>query len=161
MPGHCYVSHAPRTLALMRRHLIPLILASDAVMSEDEREPLDRLRMQKGVFLLTKRGSVDWQNTYEFSPYDWGPFSRELVFDLERLVDEGFLEKERVPGHRYRRYRTTDRGDELLAREGLTAPEKKFVERTRSFVTSRSFSELLRDVYAEYPDYAVNSRFRG
>lgn len=155
------MSQGMRTLNTMRRHLLPLLLASDAVSSGAETQPLDRLRIQKGVFLLTQRGSVDWRDIYEFSPYDWGPFSRDLAFDLKELVDEGLLEKEPVSGHRYRRYRTTDRGNDLLAREGVTVPERKFVERTRAFVTSRSFSELLRDVYAEYPDYAIKSRFRG
>ena len=44
----------------MDERLLPLLLASDRCASPDEAEPLDRLRMQKGVFLLAMRGRPEW-----------------------------------------------------------------------------------------------------
>ena len=40
----------------MDRRALPLLLASARSIEADETEPLDRLRMQKGVFLLEQRG---------------------------------------------------------------------------------------------------------
>ena len=31
----------------------------------------------------------------------------------------------------------------------------------REFLTTRPFTQLLRDIYEEYPEFAVNSRFSG
>ena len=51
----------------MERAHIPLLLASEQFAAEHELEPLDRLRMQKGVFLLMERGPESWRDLYSFS----------------------------------------------------------------------------------------------
>lgn len=150
--------------SLRDRRNLPLLLASQKLAVPTEREPLDRLRLQKGVFLLQERGPEDWRELYQYEPWDWGPFSRDLAVDLNRLVDEAFLELEPVPGRRYPRYRTSRAGEEHLEKDvwsRLSQEEIDWVKRVRAYVTSRSFSQLLREVYRVFPDYAVASRFRG
>jgi hypothetical protein len=149
---------------MMERTDLPILLASQhASLTETESEPLDRIRMQKGIFLLEMKGPTAWQQFYKFSPYDWGPFSRALMGDLDLLVNSALLEKRPVPNARYHSYGTTTRGEkkagELWA--GLSQPERVFISAVRHFVTSRSFSRLLRDIYAEFPAFAVRSRFAG
>lgn len=147
----------------MDRRLLPLLLASDTNASSAEAEPLDRLRMQKGVFLLAERGPAEWNRLFEFTPYDWGPYSFDLASIVEQLVADGMLEKEAFPGRRYLRYRTTSTGEHLIKRiSGNTTPqERAFVKEIREYVGSRPFARLLREVYKAYPEYAVNSRFAG
>jgi uncharacterized protein YwgA len=143
--------------------LLPLLLASDAARSDDETEPLDRLRMQKGVFLLVQRGFGEWREAFNFVPYDWGPYSSDVASTVSRLLDEGLLEKRTLPNRRYAAYQTTPRG-EAVAQKLLqdTKPQvRDFIKDTRRYVNTRSFSRLLRDVYGLYPEYAVNSRFSG
>lgn len=147
----------------MDRRLLPLLLASDASAGPSEAEPLDRLRMQKGVFLSAKRGPANWSELYSFTPYDWGPYSFDLASMLEHLVADGLLEKEAFPGKRYLRYRTTASGERVIQNlvDQVTAEEYSFVRAIRAYVSTRSFARLLREVYKEYPEFAVNSRFAG
>jgi uncharacterized protein len=145
-----------------RRKLAQLIL-SDLAAEPGEPYPLDRIRMQKAVFLLVQRGKSDWRTLYRFEPYNWGPYSSQLASDIRGLVREGLLEIEQAPGSRYGRYRTTHRG-EMEARtawEGLGTPEREFIRSVRAYVTHKSFTQLLREVYAAYPDFATASRFTG
>lgn len=147
----------------MDKRLLPLLLASDACAGPDEAEPLDRLRMQKGVFLLAVRGPGDWNHLFDFTPYDWGPYSFDLAATVENLVAGGLLEKEPFPGRRYMRYRTTQAGEQLIRQlDGeVASQERTFVQAIRAYVSSRPFARLLREVYKAYPEYAVNSRFAG
>jgi uncharacterized protein YwgA len=142
---------------------LPLLLASDRCASADEAEPLDRLRMQKGVFLVAMRGRPEWRQAFEFTPYDWGPYSFDLASTVESLLADGLLAKEAVQDRRYSRYRTTQAGERLIAELTTGSPndERIFICAIRKYVTSRSFARLLREVYKAYPAYAVNSRFAG
>lgn len=143
---------------------LPLLLASDRFAPSSEREPLDRLRFQKGVFLLQVGGTSGWRRLYEYVPWDWGPFSRDLAVEVNQLVWNGLLHEEPVQWRRYPRYRTSHEGDQVLDSEAfpyLTPEEVEYVRRVREYVTSRSFSQLLREVYQAHPQYAVASRFRG
>lgn len=119
--------------------------------------------MQKGVFLLAQRGSPAWRTLYDYEPYDWGPYSRPLARDLETLLGQRQLILEPVPGNRYNTYNVTPSGERAADNiwAGLNEAERQFVRAVREYVTSRSFSDLLREVYAAYPAYATKSRFAG
>jgi len=147
----------------MDRRLLPLLLASDACAGSAESEPLDRLRMQKGVFLLDRRGPASWNELFTFTPYDWGPYSFDLASTVEDLVAGGLLDKEPFPGRRYMRYRTTPAGERLIEKlaDQVSPDERTFVQAVRTYVGSRPFARLLREVYKAYPAFAVNSRFAG
>lgn len=142
---------------------LPLLLASDVARSDREIYPLDRIRMQKAVFLATQRGATGWSELYRYAPYDWGPYSRDLANDLDALVFRRTLRTEQLPGSRYSTYRTTASGEERAQSiwDGLTRAQQDFVRRLRRYVTAKSFNHLLREVYAAYPEYATESRFRG
>lgn len=119
--------------------------------------------MQKGVFLLQESGSPGWRGLYEYEPWDWGMFSRALSRDVDSMVWSRLLELEEVPWRRYPRYRCSRKG-ELEAEHTLasmSADERRFVRQVRAYVTSRSFSQLLREIYAAYPGWDGQSRFRG
>lgn len=150
-------------MAMLPAHL-PLLLASDELApSGEESEPLDRLRMQKAVFIVQQAGPNAWRGGFSFVPWDWGPYSRDLTNEVSRLQSEGLLETEPVEWRRYPRYRTTAQGEELAAAvaETLEGSQLDYLRRVRRYVTSRSFAQLLREVYARFPEYAVNSRFQG
>jgi uncharacterized protein len=142
---------------------LPLLLSSAFVGTPDEQFPLDRVRMQKAVFLLVKGGYSDWSDLYDYKPYDWGPYSRTLARDIDVLVSRHNLKIEQARGSRYGRYAATSRGEALAAAawQGLRDGEQEYLRRVRRYVTSKSFSHLLREVYAAYPQYATESRFQG
>jgi uncharacterized protein YwgA len=130
---------------------------------DGERYPLDRIRIQKAVFLLMLRGSSAWRDLYNYKPYNWGPYSSQLTSDIDTLVRNGLLEVEDVPGTQHGRYRATDTGeayaDQLWAE--MAPRETSFIRSVRAYVTQRSFTQLLREVYAEYPEFATASYFSG
>ncbi len=147
----------------MNRSDLPLLLASDLMGSDDERYPLDRVRMQKAVFLAVQRGPEAWHDFYSYQPYDWGPYSRTLTSDLAALDDEGLLQtRTQRPAARYGRFATTAEGEKRggLVLQELSPREAQFLRTIRSYVTSKSFESLLREVYAAYPAFATESRFR-
>ena len=143
----------------MERVILPLLLASRATASENDRERLDRIRMQKGVFLLVMRGSAAWRHLYEFRPYHWGPYCSDLVADLRGLVGDGRLADESTFPRSYGTYRTTSLGEETIEAYQLSERELDYVGTVRSYIISQSFNSLLRGIYKAYPNYATNSVF--
>jgi len=146
----------------MDRVDLPLLLTSDLV-GDRGKFPLDPVRMQKAIFLLTQRGSDSWQHFYSYRPYNWGPYSGQLSADLDVLQATDQLVAEPFPGSQYGSFRATALA-ESRAREAwdtCSPAEKLFLRAVRGYVTSKSFNALLREVYAAYPQYASKSLFNG
>jgi uncharacterized protein len=144
----------------VNRSDLALLTVSPLAAAPGEQYPLDRIRIQKLLFLLTRRGSPSWRSLYNYIPYNWGPYSSQLTFDIGDLVRRGLIERD-DSASRYDQYRTTVEG-EARAREiwsSLTPPEQAFIRSVRAYVTHRSFTQLLREVYAEYPEFATASQF--
>lgn len=139
------------------------MLASSLAHQGPEPFPLDRVRMQKAVFLLVQRGSQEWHRLYDYAPYNWGPYSRALTVDVDDLAARHLMAIEGVQGYQYGRYVTTPAGDQAASASWvrLSTAEQHFLRQVRSYVTSRSFNDLLREVYAAYPEFATESRFTG
>ncbi len=127
---------------------------------------LDPIRFQKGLFLFSQRARVPARSKYAFKPYAYGPMSAGIYDDLDRLVDEKLLERVPVPGKHWSRYKPS----RVTFREGRRilkqVEDEKLHDAARELfmikqdVSNVGFSELLDRVYAEYPEFAVNSVFR-
>ena len=115
------------------------------------------------MFLLSQMAKQYVGNEfYEFQPYLYGPYSRQLAADLDRLVKSGEIVANYTPGDRRVEY--------LLAPEGFRrATEIKAdtdpkavaaVERTVEWVKAQTFSSLLASIYKSYPEYATRSIFK-
>ncbi len=138
-----------------------LLLLTKSALGVDGPEGLDPVRIQKGMFLTSMRGPA--KGLYAFRPYNWGPFSPAVYGDLDRLVDEGLVLREDVAGRDWQRYSPSPAGVEA-AREFAESQKPVSVQwmgSCRRFLTERSFTQLLRDVYAAYPEYATASQFSG
>lgn len=137
-----------------------LLLDRDALNATGPEE-LDPVRIQKGMFLLSQRGPA--RGLYTFRAYDWGPFSSAIYTDLETLTRQGYLDEQRVAGRTWSTYRVTPAGHELASGMAFQIGDDRvrWLRSAREFLTTRSFAQLLRDIYAEYPGFAVNSRFSG
>jgi DNA-binding PadR family transcriptional regulator len=114
------------------------------------------------MFLLDQRGPLRGRELYSFRPYNWGPFSGQIYADLDWLSLRGFLHEEGVPGRTWKRYSVTEQGRERAGGliEEMTRDEIEWLGKARRFVTSRSFTRLLSDVYDAYPEFATRSQFR-
>jgi hypothetical protein len=139
--------------ALTREDLL-LLLAAGATGPY----ALDPVRLMKGAFLAIERGRSEWSPLFNFEAYDYGPFDRRVYDARDALIFDDLLEV--LPG-RYDSYQLTEEGHrratELSERLG---EDSEWIRRVGRYVTTRSFSRLLDDVYAAHPEYAVRSRFR-
>jgi hypothetical protein len=145
---------------LMRPKEWLLLFLSAEALGVDAPEELDPIRIQKGMFLLSERGPA--RDTYTFRPYNWGPFSSAIYSDLGSLESSGLVESHPLPGRTWKVWQTTAAGDERAIRiaKDLDDDEVNWLGRTRLYVTGRSFVRLLRDIYANYPQYKRRSLLR-
>lgn len=138
-----------------------LLLLDGEALGAGGSRTIDPVRVQKGMFLLSKIGPA--RDLYDFSPYHWGPFSRDVYRDLDALEAEGLVRSEPVPGQSWAKYSVTAAGSDRAREFGRTLdPEQiEWLSKLRRFLTTRSFNKLLRDVYDQFPEFATRSRFQG
>lgn len=120
---------------------------------------VDPLRMMKAMFLVSQTGPGSLHGLFEFQPYSYGPFTPAVYRTAERLRDTGLAAEEAVAGRSWRFLRPTGLGLQRAAElaNAVPADELAAIEAAHEFVTSRGFVELLRDLYAKFPNFAVNT----
>lgn len=147
---------------MRRRHLLPLVL-----LGVEDEEPVEgRTRLQKLMFLIQKRleeqgEQLSWG--YQFRPYDYGPFAKELYDDLDRLRRRDFVaEREQRLDDDVIQYDyvLTPKGEKCI-RERLGEPHLEGLAETAEAVKDDfndiPLQQLIDYVYSEYPEYAENS----
>ena len=123
--------------------------------------PLDPIRLMKAAFIVSQRGPEDSRGLFAFRPYDYGPFDSTVYQARDNLLAGGLLAS--APAGRYDAYSLTPEGriaaEELERRVGEDV--YAWLREVGGYVTSRSFSRLLREIYAAFPEYAARSIFSG
>lgn len=122
-------------------------------------QPMDRIRIMKSLFLLSNEVEQQLPNFYQFSPYLYGPFSLDVYTDLDELDKKGLVMCEMTSPLNWSRYRLTRKGVDEAKKlsEQVSDLVKTKLQEVKNFVTSLSFTELLRYIYKKYPDYATCS----
>lgn len=142
--------------------LLPLLL-----LDAEEGSPVEGItRMQKLVFLTQREESGSELGEYEFVPDDYGPFSKDLYDDLYRLVRNGYVERrydDTPAGNEKQIYELTEKGEMYLdvLRSGEEFEEegvKDTIERVKREHNDVPLLKLLKTIYNEHPDMAVNSK---
>ena len=133
-------------------------------LSKSPRGAMSPVQIQKALFLFSQEADgLIGTELYSFEPYDYGPFDAAIYVELRRLMHEGRVRGEWSPGRSWKNYMLTGSGRNVVPTLEKEADPRltDFLRRTVEWVTERSFSDLLRSVYAAYPEFAVNSVFRG
>jgi hypothetical protein len=124
---------------------------------------LDPIRLQKGMFLFAMDAASDPDEVYDFVPYDYGPMSTQIYRDLDSLTDSGLIRASPVEGQTWSRYSPTEDGlvaaRDLLAQEPSEAAARRLYE-IKTDVSSRTYQQVLEDVYDRFPEFASKSVFR-
>lgn len=121
------------------------------------------VQIQKALFLFGQEvGGSAGTRFYSFVPYDYGPFDSAIYVDLRRMMHDGRVRGEWSEGRSWRNYTLTGHGRQAAHVLENEADDRlvEFLGRIVVWVKGRSFSDLLRSVYAAYPEFAVNSVFR-
>lgn len=106
------------------------------------------------------------RSKYAFEPGIYGPISDELDADLDRLAEGGQCELVPVRGASWSLYKPNDTMLDHSRRVLRQAENEDLSDVARElsglkrYVSSVGFGELLERVYAEHPEFAVNSVFR-
>lgn len=131
-----------------------------------------RLRLQKLMFLLQKeiierKGLQASTEEYDFTAYNYGPFSDELMDDVEFLKDLGLIDV--IKENDVELYKITEKGERFLADFLKKAPDplkklfqsiKHEVEKLKKKWNKEPLKKLLRYVYEYYPEYTEKSLIR-
>lgn len=122
---------------------------------------LDPVRIMKGMFLFEMRGGLG-EHSYHFEPFDYGPFSILVYRDLDLLEARNLIQRIPTPGRNWSYLRATDEGRMYAQRvEKQAKPEQlELISAIHDEILDRSFADVLRYVYAEYPKYAGSSVFQ-
>jgi len=123
---------------------------------------LSAVQLQKALFLL-ERGVQSELNTsrfYHFSPYNYGPFDSTVYSDAEILSHEGLVNITKPTG-RYTVYSVTPEGvAQAQELERQASPRAiKHLKDIVSWIQGLTFAQLVRAIYARYPDMKKNSVF--
>lgn len=124
---------------------------------------LTPVQVQKIMFLMKmEAGRKVGRKFYDFEPYNYGPFCADIYRDLESLRDQGLLEINNL-GRSWSAYSITDKGRGAArdAQQHLNDKAIDYLGKVTDWVTSLTFVELLRAIYAKYPKYKKNSVFVG
>jgi uncharacterized protein YwgA len=126
-------------------------------------EGLDPIRLQKGMFLFAEDEATRPDEAYDFVPYDYGPMSTQIYRDLDFLAEGGLIAATPVEGQTWSRYSATEKGltaaKEMLGEEPSQTAARLLYE-IKTDVSSRTYQQVLEDVYDRYPEFASKSVFR-
>lgn len=131
---------------------------------------LSPVQLQKAVFLSQKAlEEGHWagvlQDQYEFYPYDYGPFCRDIYDDLCSLEIAKFaqISLARGPMSVFKIYGATETGVGFAKdiEKSVPAPVRDHWKLLVDWVRSQSFASLVGSIYRKYPDMAINSVFKG
>lgn len=97
---------------------------------------------------------------FHFEPYSYGPYDKEVYAELDRLAERGLAR--RVKENTWSSFELTLKGQMEGARilAGLPDETRNYVISVSEFVRRLTFSELVRAIYAKYPDMKANSVFQ-
>jgi hypothetical protein len=143
----------------LRREEVSLV-----VLSLAEGRPFTPVQIQKAMFLVSDKvpSAFDRYSRYDFQPYDYGPFDRQVYSDVEGLERRGLAEINQQPGARWRTYAATARGvteGQRLA-DQLSPEERDVLQKIVRLVRSLSFSALVSAIYRAYPSMRERSVFQ-
>lgn len=119
-------------------------------------------QVQKMLFLIDKNipGNVGGPH-FNFQPYDYGPFDRDVYSVLESLVKEGLVEAVET-NYAWKKFSLTPKG-QMTGTQRLNeidARGKEYITNLSRLIRSLSFEQLVSAIYKAYPDMKQNSVFR-
>ncbi len=124
--------------------------------------PHSPVQVQKLLFLIDRNlSSLLGGPSFDFQPYHYGPFDRDVYTTLEDLAKQGLVEITQGQGN-WRDYRLTAEGQRRAAQviDGLEERAQRYVQRVSAFVRSLSFPELVSAIYKAYPEMRARSVFQ-
>jgi hypothetical protein len=136
-----------------------------AVLAAGRGRQFSPVQIQKAIFLINKNlpHLTHGGPSYNFLPYNYGPFDRSVYIEAETLRDEGQATIALADNGRWSTYAASERGVEQggLILNRMHQKSRKYVESVVEWVLAQSFGSLVKAIYDEYPEMRENSIFQG
>jgi hypothetical protein len=131
----------------------------DWILLALKERPLDRLHLMKALFLTWHRSGRNIPNYFAFEPYLYGPCSFDAYRVLDAMSKEQLITQPSEPLPRWAKFYLTEKGKRAAAEAAARAkgPHVELLTDVVREVAQLGFSPLLARVYAQAPDFAVNS----
>src|SRR3989344_2651663 len=132
-----------------------------ALAAAGEGRSFSPVQVQKLFFLLGREASrLVAGPHFNFQPYDYGPFDRDVYVELDALRFGGLVDT--AGSSNYRRYALTPAGFEAGCQVLATWSEdaRVYAAQVVQWVQKLSFQQLVSSIYTKYPDMKVNSVLR-
>ncbi|OHB18223.1 MAG: hypothetical protein A2544_01185 [Candidatus Zambryskibacteria bacterium RIFOXYD2_FULL_43_10] len=125
-------------------------------------EGLSPAQLQKAIFLLQKAFPNLETLSYNFQPYNYGPFDVGVYHDVEMLADNALVELRQRGGHNWSSYHISETGKKTseLLKNSLDSDAVLHLTKLVKLIQSVSFQTLIGSIYKKYPEYKKNSIFK-
>lgn len=134
------------------------------VVAAGDGRPLTPVQLQKTLFVIDRAKLPETPRPYyEFEPYHYGPFDKDIYSDADLLGKEGSVAH--LPSDRGTWIDTVITPDGSLKaaslKKNLSPQSAKFIDDVVRWAQSLTFTDLLRAIYDKFPEYRANSVFQG
>ncbi|MBQ2832585.1 hypothetical protein [Methanobrevibacter sp.] len=128
------------------------------LLNSDNQKPIKgNLFFQKEMFLIVEEVYPELREELNFIPYNYGPYSFNLVNILKNLKKDNLITFEDFDGNEYS---ITSEGEEYLNKIDFPKDIIKKVNRLKIGSNKLGYKGLLRYVYFNYPKYTKNSKIK-
>lgn len=120
-------------------------------------------QLQKTTFLVTENlPHLITGEGFDFQPYDYGPFDKDVYVEAQRLRDGGEAVISPAASGRWVNYAASQEGlgRGLSILNSLSTETQNYISNVSAWALSQSFSSLVKSVYDAYPAMRANSIFR-
>ena len=115
--------------------------------------------LMKYVFLLQMEGPSGWRY-YQFEPYHYGPFAKEVYADLKRLQADGLISIANDTEEDKTRINLTDSEKVETTLADLPGNLREDVTIILEQYGELDYKTLLKTIYKKYPVYASKSKIK-
>jgi len=181
-----------------RRDILLLLLYSPGIHADPNEPIVGRTRLVKMLFLFReevlpvfrKGTEISKQNFYEFFPWNFGPFSRQIYDDLTFFTLRGFIEpadttedtlpesaaewekwlsssqtvfsEDELLDYEEQMFRLTRKGVEFTTQlyNSLTGTQRKLLRDFKKRLSLAPLRAILKYVYENYPDQIEKSQIK-
>lgn len=133
------------------------------VVAAGEGRPLTPVQLQKTLFLIERAKLLETPKSfYEFEPYHYGPFDKDIFSDADLLDKEGLVA--RLPSDKGTWVDTSiiPKGSvkATVLKKDLSPQSAKFIDDVVRWAQALSFTDLVKTIYKIYPEFRENSVFQ-
>ncbi len=135
-----------------------------AALAADPGACFESVQIQKLLFLLDENiTDAPGGKQFDFKPYDYGPFDKDVYVELEALQERGLVQMTTIsPNFSRRQYSLTFNGQKQggHALKKFAPDTAAYVKDLSRWVRQQSFATLVGSIYKAYPHMRENSIFQ-